>query len=252
MMTNDAVYRLSEVIKELSSIVPAGLTVPEKYCLDLVPESGRRSVLDIGVGAGRTTRSLSKMFQSYIGIDYSESMIAEARKLHPGIDLRVMDARRLDVSQWFDCVVFSYNGIDYVDYDGRQLILGQIAKVLRPGGYFIYSTHNLHWKRSVTFLKHLLVKELLSPWPRLCPMGQLFAARLLNFWRQRVDHSHAYACINDSAAGFRLLTIHVDICRESETLRNHGFDVVAIIGNTKQTAVYDASDAWVYIVANRL
>lgn len=251
MITNDAVYRSSGAINELRGIVPLGLTAPEKYCLDLVPVSRRHSILDIGVGAGRTAVPLSKMFEKYIGIDYSDNMIAAARTLFPAIDLRAMDARELDFSEIFDCVMFSYNGIDYVDYNERQLILRQVANVLRPGGYFIYSTHNLHWARSAIFLKHLLVKELFSPWPRVRPIVHLFANRLFNFWRQVGDQNQAYAYINDSAAEFRLLTVHVDIDGEIKMLRRHGFNVAATIGNAKQAAIYDASDAWVYIVASR-
>jgi len=120
MIANDAVYRLPGVVRKYEAMTSAGLTAPEQYCLDLVPVPRRHSILDIGVGAGRTTVQLSKMFEKYVGIDCSDNMIAAARTFFPGADLRIMDARRLDFSEPFDCVMFSFNGIDYVDYAERQ------------------------------------------------------------------------------------------------------------------------------------
>jgi SAM-dependent methyltransferase len=71
-------------------------------------------------------------------------MVQVARKRHPGIDLRQADARDLasfdDGS--FDLVTFSYNGIDAVDHEDRQLILKSFHRVLRPGGYLMFSTLN--------------------------------------------------------------------------------------------------------------
>jgi ubiquinone/menaquinone biosynthesis C-methylase UbiE len=35
---------------------------------------------------------------------------------------------------WFDFVLFSYNGIDFVDHAGRLQVLKEIARVLASGG----------------------------------------------------------------------------------------------------------------------
>jgi SAM-dependent methyltransferase len=250
-MENIAVYRSPRVVKQLKGMTQSGLTPVEDVCFSFVPASSRRSILDVGVGAGRTTGALLKMFASYLGVDYSDKLIAEAKTLFPDADLRTMDARDLKFSEPFDCVMFSFNGIDYVSYSERQLILRQIAGVVRPDGYFIYSTHNLRWTKSAAFLKRLLVGELFKPLPRVHTVIRLIGNRLRNFWRQSYeDRSHAY--INDSAAEFRLLTTYVDIEREIDVLKTLGFDVVATIGNAKQAVGHDASDGWVYIVAKRL
>jgi cyclopropane fatty-acyl-phospholipid synthase-like methyltransferase len=37
------------------------------------------AILDIGVGAGRTTPYLSRIAARYVGVDYSEAMIAKCR-----------------------------------------------------------------------------------------------------------------------------------------------------------------------------
>jgi ubiquinone/menaquinone biosynthesis C-methylase UbiE len=62
------------------------------------------------------------MFQQYVGIDYWQPMIASAKRRYPDRNLLVMDARHLEFDDPFDCVMFSYNGIDSVSYSDRQLI----------------------------------------------------------------------------------------------------------------------------------
>jgi len=251
-MANITVYRSSRVVRQLKAMNQAGLTPVEDICFSFVPASSRHSILDIGVGAGRTTDALAKMFESYVGVDYSDKLVMEAKALFPDVDLRTMDARELKFTEPFDCVMFSFNGIDYVDYSDRQVILNQIVGILRSGGYFVYSTHNLHWARTASFLKRLLVGELFRPLPRIHAVVRLLVNRLRNFWRQSCGENNSYAYVNDSAAGFRLLTTYVDVGGEIEVLRARGFEVLATIGNSKLAVGHDANDGWVYIVAKRL
>lgn len=252
MTMNYVAYESHSVVALFRQMAQDGLTMQEKYCLEFVPSSNRNSILDLGVGAGRTTGPLLKLFDKYIGVDYSENMIVAARSFYPGVDFRTMDARKLDLKDKCDCVMFSYNGIDYVNYSDRQIIFRQVANVLKTAGYFVYSTHNLHNRRVSNWLNSLIVIELGSPlrgffrpWTKVRPIRN----RLANFWRQAGDQSQPFAYVNDIAEEFGLLTTYVDIREEIETLRQHGFMVVATIGNTKRIGGYDTDDSWVYIVA---
>jgi SAM-dependent methyltransferase len=253
MFTNDAVYRSKRVVELFKQTALAGLTPPEKYCFNLVPVSRRNSILDIGVGTGRTTGPLSAMFERYVGIDCSKTMITVAKSLYPAADFRKMDARSLEFADQFDCVMFSFNGIDYVGYVDRKSILRQIAKVVRPEGHLIYSTHNLHNRRVASWLKFPVVKELVRPLRGLLSPGRLrpIAYRLINFWRQSGSQNQPFAYVNDEGEGYTLLTTYVDIPEEIKTLERHGFTVVTVIGNTRQIAGYDEEDSWVYILAKR-
>lgn len=124
-----------------------------------------RKVLDLGCGYGRTTVSLKKRGYDVVGADIVERMIEEARKAHPEIDYRVMDACVLQCpDDTFDYVLFSFNGIDCILPESRRLqAMKEIRRVLKPGGAFIFSSHNWlpylivprYWKsgRFVSFLK---------------------------------------------------------------------------------------------------
>jgi SAM-dependent methyltransferase len=103
------------------------------------------TALDLGVGGGRTAAPLSKIASRYIGIDYSQGMVEACRARYPRLEFRHGDAT--DLSQFddkfFDAVVFSFNGIDYIATDeGRAKCLCEVARVLKPGGVFVVSSHN--------------------------------------------------------------------------------------------------------------
>jgi ubiquinone/menaquinone biosynthesis C-methylase UbiE len=102
-------------------------------------------VLDIGVGAGRTTKYLADRTAEYIGIDSSAEMIEACQKRFPDRRFQVCDARDMAYFEtgYFDFVLFSFNGIDYVDHDDRLKILQEIHRVSKPGAVLCFSSHNL-------------------------------------------------------------------------------------------------------------
>ena len=105
-------------------------------------------VLDLGVGAGRTTPHLARVASRYVGVDYSDAMIARCREKFPDETFLNLDASDLSTlpSASFDVVVFSFNGIDVIPtLDRRRRCLLECARVLRSGGTFIYSVHNARY-----------------------------------------------------------------------------------------------------------
>jgi SAM-dependent methyltransferase len=102
------------------------------------------SILDIGVGGGRTTPYLAELSHHYVGIDYSEEMIQACRSRYPSQRFEVCDASNLTsfADKTFDAVVFSFNGIDYLGPDARSRCFSEVARVLVDDGKFIFSSHN--------------------------------------------------------------------------------------------------------------
>ncbi len=108
-----------------------------------VPRGG--AVLDLGVGAGRTTPHLAARATRYVGLDYSDAMIARCREKFPALDFVIGDAADLSAfeDRSFDAVVFSFNGLGCLPEDAqRRRCLSEIARVTRPGGAFVFSLHN--------------------------------------------------------------------------------------------------------------
>jgi SAM-dependent methyltransferase len=139
---NQAVYESSDIVaefQELEGLFPCETYLFEKYV------AHRVDVLDLGVGAGRTIPFLEPGARTYVGLDYSTNMVASCRRKYPSLDIRVTDAADLSSLEGssFDVVVFSYNGLDYLHpVDKRNACIAEIARVLRPGGTVIVSSHN--------------------------------------------------------------------------------------------------------------
>lgn len=102
-------------------------------------------VLDLGCGAGRTTIGLDRLGFQVTGIDLSPALLAVARERYPHIGFAEMDAAQLAYPDHScDGVLFSYNGIDCLyPLASRRACLREVFRVLRPGGAFIFSSHNV-------------------------------------------------------------------------------------------------------------
>ena len=105
------------------------------------------SMLDLGVGTGRTGYTFAPLVERYVGLDYSPRMIELAERLlgqDPSVELILGDARDLSpVDGSFDFVLFSFNGIDAVGHEDRLRILAQVRAKLAPDGLFLFSSHSL-------------------------------------------------------------------------------------------------------------
>jgi SAM-dependent methyltransferase len=134
-------YRDPAVVEHYDGL---SLRPSERHLFDAHLKKGG-GVLDLGVGAGRTTPALSTLAGRYVGLDFSDKMIARCREKYPKETFVVGDAA--DLSAWddatFDGVVFSFNGLGCLPSDElRTRCLREIARVLKPGGTFIFSLHN--------------------------------------------------------------------------------------------------------------
>ena len=139
---NEAAFASSETVAEYARM--GGLHRCEEYLFAKYVRPGD-AILDIGVGAGRTAPHLAPGASLYVGIDYSQAMVDAARRRFPGLDFRWGDAANLfDFEEGrFDLVVFSFNGMSYLPSDEtRGSAFGETARVLKPGGKFIFSVPN--------------------------------------------------------------------------------------------------------------
>jgi SAM-dependent methyltransferase len=126
------------------------LTPPERSLLARLRGSWQDlDMLDLGVGAGRTSYTFSALARRYVGVDFSPRMIEHARRLVPEDDRSsfvVQDVR--DLSRWhgdgFGVVLFSFNGIDAVDPADRAQVLSEVRKVISDEGVFAFASHSLH------------------------------------------------------------------------------------------------------------
>ena len=96
------------------------------------------SALEIGCGAGFSTKRLRDMLPTHVSLEaseYVESMLPHARNINPSVRIRqesVYDLKRKDNS--LD-LIFLLEVLEHLDYPDTAL--DEIARVLKPDGYLI-------------------------------------------------------------------------------------------------------------------
>jgi ubiquinone/menaquinone biosynthesis C-methylase UbiE len=149
---NRDLYQRRDVVKRYARD-PDLLRAEQAILARIEPRLRDARMLDVGVGAGRTTVHFAPLVREYVGVDYSETMIAACNtRFPPGtfasdVSFAVCDVRAMEIfpDASFDFVLFSFNGLDDVQtHEDRLAALGEMARVCRPGGALWFSSHNLN------------------------------------------------------------------------------------------------------------
>ncbi|HYN87448.1 MAG TPA: bifunctional 2-polyprenyl-6-hydroxyphenol methylase/3-demethylubiquinol 3-O-methyltransferase UbiG, partial [Ardenticatenaceae bacterium] len=127
-----------------------------KLQLDLA----EKAVLDLGCGGGRVAEEMARLGCHVLGIDPSARSIATARahakKAGLDIDYQVAMGEALPLPNGAFDIVYSLDVLEHVvDLDR---VMAEIARVLLPGGVFIYDTINQ------TMASNLVVIKLMQDW----------------------------------------------------------------------------------------
>ncbi len=213
-----------------------------------------RDVLDLGVGAGRTTRYLTALTTRYVGVDYSPSMVSFCASRFPNARVELGDASDLSsfAPSSFDFVLFSYAGIDALAHESRLQTLREVGRVLRPGGLFAFSAHNRDYRAARTT-------------PRL-QWSRNPITLLANVWRwvrQLRNHARVrrlevespeYALINDLAEEYSLIHYYISAAPQRAQLEQAGYEVIAVQDDNGADVSPDAvarEAPWLWYLARR-
>ncbi|MBN8692177.1 MAG: class I SAM-dependent methyltransferase [Bacteroidetes bacterium] len=209
------------------------------------------NLLDIGIGAGRTTAHLLNYCKQYVGIDYSENLIQKAKLKFVELDLRCMNAVDLGTFSEgsFDFVNFSFNGIDYASLDDRAKILSEINRVLKPGGVFFFSTHN---KNAHNFNLSPWLNSKNSAWINLKTFLKLLPYMRRHFKKRKFEiYEKEYAVINNCAHNYGLMTFHSTPEFVKKQLDKQGFDGVEFYNLAGERTDDSSTDEWLFVVCKK-
>lgn len=110
--------------------------------LELIPQDRRGTILELGLGHGRTTGLYYKNFDRHVVIDGSPAIIQQFRDTHPEFDrLDIQEAyfENFDTSERFDVISMGFV-LEHVD--DPALVLNRFKKFLKPGGYIVITVPN--------------------------------------------------------------------------------------------------------------
>jgi SAM-dependent methyltransferase len=246
---NKSAYAAAEVVdwyEDLDFILKPEAAILKK----ITPVIKDKKILDIGIGAGRTTRFLLEISSNYTGIDYTPRCAELAQEKFPTAKILCCDARDLRTfdEAAFDFVLFSFNAIDYMIHEDRMRVLKEIHRVLKPAGLFMFSTHNrdykyfdrMPWQEGKYDLNHL----------KSCLYTLVHLPKHYRMKKHEIRTDH-YAIINDIAHGFSLLAYYIGFAEQVKQLREAGFAEVEAYDMDGNPTEHDHNFPWIYYLARR-
>ena len=114
----------------------------DEAIVDLLTGNGGppTSLLDVGCGEGTTLSMLRERLaiDRAVGIDLLPERVERARRAWPGIEFQVADAMRLPFPDASFDAVLAMTVFSSVAHADRGALLIEMARVLRPGGRFVW------------------------------------------------------------------------------------------------------------------
>lgn len=108
-------------------------------------------IIEFGSGTGRITIGLAELgYRHVLGVELSREMLKAARKIARLQELSVYfrhgDATNLEFEDdLFDGAIFGFNGLMQIPRrEARRSAMREIRRVVRPGGAFVFTTHDRH------------------------------------------------------------------------------------------------------------
>ena len=257
-MSPQNTYNAESVVEKYAS--DTDLQKPEQTILNLIKESIKKGrMLDVGVGAGRTTHHFAPLAREYIGIDYAHNMLeACRRKFHPlpsNVSFIRRDARDLSIfgDGYFDFVLASYNCFDGFSHLDRIRILKEIKRICKSGGLVSFSSHNLLFAENyfkIDWWLNLANFESRKSLRFLSAIYRYAWVLVLNDSREEIARQD-YVMIHDGAHNFGHKLYYIKPWKELEQLAQLGFNntrIFSLNGNEieRGSDLSRATDCWLY------
>lgn len=145
--------------------------------------SGRDTerILDLGCGTGTIVNTLGRSYptHSFLGIDFSESMLATAASktsAHSQVQLILADALNVPFDYGSCDVVIIVAVLHELNGNDRRKLLSEAARILKAGGILVVGEHGAPRKRLNRFLHSAIFRMISCPRERptyndLCKSG---------------------------------------------------------------------------------
>lgn len=103
--------------------------------------TGCGQVCDMGCGPAHIARFLHDSGVAVFGLDLSPQMLAQARRLNPGIEFREGNLLALDLPNSSLAGITVFYAIVNLPLDSLPTVFGEMARVLQPDGRLLLTIH---------------------------------------------------------------------------------------------------------------
>ncbi len=112
------------------------------------------SVIEIGCGTGETISKLNGKEKA--GLDFSPTMIVQAKKKYPKIEFRLLEAEEINIDKKYDVIVLS-NVIGY--FDNVSDVFNEIKKLCHTETRILISYYNYLWEPIIKIAEFFGIKK---------------------------------------------------------------------------------------------
>ena len=261
---NKKIYEKKGVIKSWLKL--KYLLDPEKKIFEIFGDKLKYiRMLDIGVGGGRTTIHFADRVKEYIGIDYSAGMIETCNRRFiknnwRHVSFRLCDVRdmRIFKENYFNLVLFSYNGLDYINHQDRIIALNEINRILKKDGVIFFSAHNILYTKVVFSLNQ--IKPSVNPFKFIFRLVRYFyKCFCYKFYNKNISNISEldHAILVDEAHNFRMKTYYIQPVEQVKQLIDLCYkDIRVFLLNGEEVSIESSlnliSDHCLYFFAKKV
>lgn len=145
-MDND--YKVGDLIYDASIYDGMNTTLADlQFYMHWLPENMEAQILELCCGTGRLTVPIAKDGYDITGVDYTSSMLTQAKQKasEAGLDIRFIEAdiRTLDLQEKYNLIFIPFNSIHHL-YTNEDLFkaFNAVKKHLKVGGLFLFDCFN--------------------------------------------------------------------------------------------------------------
>ncbi len=165
-----------------AAVKGTGLWYSEEIVFQDVFTDTDAGLLELGCGTGRIAIGMHGLgYRDLVATDLCSKMVKEFRRITGLLDIQipsqVADATQIPFEdESFDGVIYGFNGLMQIpSASNRQTAVKEVFRVLRPGGKFVFTTHDReHWKLKDFFKKEELKWRKGKQQPDLLEFGDMY------------------------------------------------------------------------------
>ena len=139
----DKAYFLSDSVEGYREYLDGSLSHTKKKLLDMLSVEKGISCLEVGVGRGEFLRHCAMIGAKVSGVDYSSDAVDIAREAlrdFSEANIQIADARSLPFDSDSFERVFAGDVIEHLSFEDGVLMLKEMYRVLKPGGFMLVHT----------------------------------------------------------------------------------------------------------------
>nr|NQU91186.1 class I SAM-dependent methyltransferase [Bacteroidota bacterium] len=104
--------------------------------VNALPVSSMIDIIEVGCGAGFSTKYLRGTYHKYLGIDYSDELIkfAQAHNAGKGVEFQAINIKDLETKRRFDVVLLI--GVLH-HFENIWSLMDHMTSLLKPGGWIV-------------------------------------------------------------------------------------------------------------------